>query len=195
MTILGFRKCLPKNCTNILLIIYIFCKFILVYECVEMLYLLNLAKKPPEPVEVIIERVLTSDVKKITQRDFFFAWKDFQETELWKIRFPEREEIYGIMSLSYFPSEYRIEINLIASRSDQVGPSKQYQRIAGTLIAWACRLAVKEYGYKACVSLTPKTKLVEHYQKAYGMLSAGRQLFVEGFSLYKLIQTYVDHEP
>jgi hypothetical protein len=101
----------------------------------------------------------------------------------------------GAMSLTDFPSESRIEINLIASQHNNVGTEKLYDRIAGCLISWACRLAVGKYGYNACVSLNPKTRLINYYKKKYGMLSAGMQLYIEGLNLYQLIQTYIDYEP
>ncbi|MDR6563537.1 MULTISPECIES: N-acetyltransferase [unclassified Arcicella] len=146
------------------------------------------------PVEAIIEPILAGDIKKLTKKDFLFNWKDFADTDLWKLRIVDSKEILGVMSLTYYPIEYRIEINLITSRSDNVGSNKQYDRIAGCLISWACRLAVKQYGYLACISLKPKTKLVKYYQDKYGMLNGGQQLYLEGKSLYTLIQTYIDYE-
>ncbi|MCF2491616.1 N-acetyltransferase [Dyadobacter sp. CY347] len=159
------------------------------------MYLFNNSDDPPTAVEATIEPVTASDLKKLTKKDFVFNWKDFAATELWKLRIADSGIILGVMSLTYYPLEYRIEINLITSRSDNVGPNKQYDRIAGCLIAWACRLAVKLYGNLACVSLKPKTRLVRHYQEKYGMLDGGQQLYVDGRPLYNLIQTYIDHEP
>lgn len=159
------------------------------------MYLLNRGSDPPVPVEAIIEPVAISDLKKLTKKDFHFAWKDFLETELWKLRTTENREILGVMSLTYYPLEYRIEINLIASRRDNTGSGKQYDRIAGCLIGWACRLAVKEYAHLAGISLKPKTRLVKYYQDKYGMLSGGQQLYLDGRPLYQLIETYIDHEP
>jgi hypothetical protein len=159
------------------------------------MYLFNKGDDPPTAVEAIIEPVTASDLKKLTKKDFVFNWKAFAATELWKLRIADSGIILGAMSLTYYPLEYRIEINLITSRSDNVGPNKQYDRIAGCLIGWACRLAVKLYGNLACVSLKPKTRLVRHYQEKYGMLDGGQQLYVDGRPLYNLIQTYIDHEP
>lgn len=158
------------------------------------MYLLNIGLKPPIRVEIVIEPVSTGDLKKLTKKDFFFDWKELESSEFWKLRLVNDTAILGVMSLTYHTLEDRIEINLIASRRDNVGPTKQYERIAGCLIGWACRLAVKKYGFMACVSLRPKSKLIEHYQKAYGMLSAGPQLYLEGKPLYTLIQKYIDHE-
>lgn len=159
------------------------------------MYLLNRGVDPPAPVEAIVEPITTSDLPKLTKKNFLFNWKDLAETQLWKLRLADSKELLGAMSLTEYPHEYRIEINLITSRRDNVGADKQYDRIAGCLIGWACRLAVKQYGHQACVSLRPKTRLIKHYQAKYGMLNAGQQLFLEGVPLYNLIKTYIDHEP
>lgn len=152
-------------------------------------------RSAPVPVKVAIEPVAVGDIRNLTKKDFYFSWKEYTETELWKLQLVDSAEILGVMSLTYHPSEYRIEINLIASHRNNVGTNKQYDRIAGCLIGWACRLAVKQYGFRACVSLTPKTKLIEHYRNHYNMLNGGQQLYVEDASLYSLVQTYIDHEP
>ena len=159
------------------------------------MHLFDRTADPTASVSAVIEPVNTGDVKKLTRKNFLFNWSDFSETELWKIRTEDSKEILGVMSLTYYASEERIEINLIASKKDNVGTNKRYDRIAGCLIGWACRLAVKEYGSSACVSLKPKTKLAQHYQRKYGMKNAGQQLFLDGISLYSLIRQYVDYEP
>ncbi|GAB3162604.1 N-acetyltransferase [Telluribacter humicola] len=159
------------------------------------MYLLYIGVNPPAYVKAVIEPLTSSDLSKLTPRDFYFNWKDFEDTDLWKLRLQDSNEILAAMSLTGFPSESRIEINLIASRRNNVGPEKQYDRVAGCLIGWACRLAVGKYGVDACVSLTPKTQLINYYKNKYSMLSAGTQLYVDGPTLYQLIQTYIDHEP
>lgn len=159
------------------------------------MYLLDRSANPPSPVEVMIEPVTESDLETLTPEDYYFNWKDFEKTELWKIRRVNSKDILGAMSLTSVPSDARIEVNLICSRRDNVGSQKQYDRIVGCLLSWAGRLAVKEHGHLACISLIPKTRLIKHYQNKYGMLRAGQQLFLEGIPLYRLIQTYIYNEP
>ena len=55
---------------------------------------------------------------------------------------------------------------------------------------FACREAIKFYAENACVSLFPKTELKQHYIKKYGMTAAGKQVFLEGVALYKLLEKY-----
>ena len=73
----------------------------------------------------------------------------------------------------------------------KTGKKQAYDRITGTMIAFACREAVKLYEINACVSLIPKTELKRHYLSIYGMSDAGRQLFLEGTSLLNLINKYL----
>ncbi len=73
------------------------------------------------------------------------------------------------------------------------GSNKVYKHIAGNLIAFAGIQAIKEFAEMACVSLVPKTELIEHYMTKYSMLQAGRSLFLDGKELQQLIAKY-DHE-
>jgi hypothetical protein len=83
-----------------------------------------------------------------------------------------------------------MEITLLASSIDNQGKTKKYGRIAGCLIAFACRLAKALYGDDACISLIPKTALIKHYMQKYYMLYAGCQLYLEGVLLNKLLNEY-----
>ena len=94
------------------------------------------------------------------------------------------------MALIDFPSEKRIEIKLLATSIENKGKFKQYDRIIGCLIAYACRLSAKKYMEEACVSLIPKTELINHYKQKYHMAYNGRQLFLEYHALNKLIKEY-----
>ena len=63
---------------------------------------------------------------------------------------------------------------------------KQYENVAGCLIAYCCRLSF-EKGYDGFVSLVPKTQLIKHYQKMYGFEQFGRQLAVYSTIAERLI--------
>ncbi len=62
------------------------------------------------------------------------------------------------MSLADRQVDFAIEIRLLASSLENVGKTKQYQRIALCLIAFACRKAF-EAGCGVYVCLKPKTEL------------------------------------
>lgn len=102
------------------------------------------------------------------------------------------------MALVDYPHESRIEIQLLAASAENVilehekgKKQKEYEKIAGNLIAWAARMAIAKYGIKACVSLKPKTKLKSHYLAEYGMLDAGLHVFLEGSYIHKIIAKYI----
>jgi hypothetical protein len=135
-----------------------------------------------------IERVIDDDYKVITKAKYFFDWKKEKESWVYKLILNESEEILGLMSLTNFENEDRIQINLLAVSKANRGKNRIYDGIATNLIVFACREAVKLYAENACVSLIPKTELKFHYIQKYGMIDAGRQVFLEGIVLYKLLE-------
>jgi len=142
-------------------------------------------------VQVTVQRVEQSDFKVITKKRFFFNWSKFkQEAEIYKLVFTDSPEILGLIGLIYVPSEDRVEIKLLAVARENVGSGKQYEGIAGCLIAYAVREALKNYGALACVSLTPKTEIYQHYINKYQMKPAGQQVYLDGQALFELINIY-----
>jgi len=140
---------------------------------------------------VIVQRVEPSDFKDITKRQFFFRWDQLKgEADLYKLTFEDSPVILGLIALVDVPSEYRIEIKLIAVSNENRGRLKKYEGIAGCLIAYAAREALKKYDRLACISLTPKTELRRHYITKYGMKTAGQQVYAENENLWELIETY-----
>ena len=140
--------------------------------------------------KVVIEPVLDKDYKGITKKRYFFNWKTEKKYDVYKIRRVGNDDILGVMSLMNHAGEKRIEIKLLAVSFENRGNKKQYEGIAGTLIGFACREAVKYYGNEACVSLVPKTEIKEHYISKYGMINAGDQIFLEGLPLLKILKNY-----
>ncbi|MEO4004329.1 N-acetyltransferase [Flavobacterium sp. CAU 1735] len=142
--------------------------------------------------EISIERVTDQDYKKITKARFFFNWKTERQNCVYKLRILESEVILGLISLTHYPEESRIEINLLAVSKENRGKEKQYDDIAGNLIGFACKEAVNHYAEIACVSLIPKTKLKKHYITKYGMEDAGKHICLEGLALFRIIEKYID---
>jgi len=140
---------------------------------------------------VIISVADDEDFKMLTKKRYSFTWKSFKhKATIYKLRIEGADDILGVMGLINVQDEKRIEIKLLASSAENIGKNKLYDGIAGCLIAFACRLAVSEYGIEACVSLIPKTELANHYMKKYYMLNAGWQLYLEGSVLNKLLKEY-----
>lgn len=140
--------------------------------------------------KVVIERLTLKELGNLSKARYFFNWKTEQKNEVYKLTIEGSEDILGLLSLIVHEEEKRIEINLLAVSKENRGKNKVYERIAGNLIAWACIVAVKRFGEDACVSLVPKTDLIKHYMNAYGMMNAGRSLYLSDESLLNLIDTY-----
>ena len=91
--------------------------------------------------------------------EFSFDWRIERKNEVYKLYVKsEREDILGLMSLIYWPSEYRIHLNLIEVSQSNRGRNKKIKHVGGCLIAFACQLAFIR-GYAGFVSLKPKTRL------------------------------------
>ncbi|CAM3409354.1 hypothetical protein [Aquirufa ecclesiirivi] len=146
--------------------------------------------KSGEIKEIVVERLQDSDYKEITKSKYHFNWKKQKENDVYKLRLIESEEILGLMSMKVYTAEKRIEIVLLACSIANTRKNKIFDRIAGNLIAFACREAIKLFGADACVSLIPKTKLKNHYMSKYGMLDAGRQIYLASNSLINLLIKY-----
>jgi hypothetical protein len=141
------------------------------------------------PVEILeISAISLSEI--LEKNNFEFDWTDETHHNLFALNIIENGDIVGLMALKDVKDELRIEIILLESSKDNVGPSKTYEKIAGCLIAWACRLAFIK-GYYGFVSLTPKTRLIEHYKNAYGFEQFGRQLAVGTEQSHQLIKKYL----
>ncbi len=142
--------------------------------------------------EIEIVPVIPLDYQEISKPRFWFNWNEETSNEVYKLRIEETKDILGLISLESIQRESRIEIRLLAVSRENRGENKKFDHIAGNLIAFACIRATTLFGEWACVSLTPKTLLINHYMKKYKMLQAGRSLFVDGLELIELIKRY-DH--
>ena len=126
----------------------------------------------------------------MTKKHFSFNWKLEKSRAVYKLTTRGRTDILGLMSLSFFDDEQRIEIRLLAVAEQHKGSDKKIDRIAGNLIAFAARMSFKKYGAMAAISLVPKTELGQYYMDKYGFQQAGLSLFMEGKELMKLLKEY-----
>ena len=140
--------------------------------------------------KVKIELVSKDDLKSMTKSKFFFDWKTENKEGVYKLIKHDDNQILGLMSFLNYQSDQRIEIKLLAVSKENRGKNMKYERIAGTLIGYCCKEAVKRYGIEGCVSLIPKTELKEHYIIKYKMIDAGYQVFLEGESLLNILKNY-----
>jgi hypothetical protein len=126
--------------------------------------------------------------------EFLFEWELEKRHEVYKLFLKEEENtILGLISLIDYPDKLRIHINLIEVAIEQVGKGKEFDHIAGCLIAFACSLSFKK-NYEGFVSLTPKTNLIRLYQEKYGFRQFGRMLGSEYQQSKNLIDKYIGDE-
>lgn len=141
--------------------------------------------------KVVIGKIHPFDLAILTPKRYSFTWKSFKRNAvIYKLTKEGEKDILGVMALMDYPAEQRIEIKLLASSIENQGRNKKYDRIAGCLIAYACRLAADKYLDDACVSLLPKTALINHYKQKYHMVWGGWQLFLERDTLLNLLKEY-----
>jgi hypothetical protein len=143
--------------------------------------------------DAIIDLVEAEDYKILTKRRYFFNWAEEADQEVYKIKIVGSSDILGLVSVERIPKEWRIHIRLLTVSKENKGSGKTFENIAGNLITFVTKLAVKEFGELACVSLKPKGAIVQHYVDKFGMNKTGQTLSVEITEILDLINTY-DYE-
>lgn len=147
--------------------------------------------KTQEKLEAIVEKIAPLEIKQILKnKQFKFRWSSESKYEVYKLYIRESEEIVGLMSLQDWPNELRLEIRLIESSKDNVGSDKKYDRIAGSLIAFACGTSF-DRGYNGFISLVPKTALRSHYINEFGMEEGGKSVYSDTLNSAELINKYL----
>lgn len=139
--------------------------------------------------QVKIEPVESGDYKNLTKRRYFFDWAEEKEWEIYKLRIIDSSDILGLVSFERIPTEWRIHIRLLSVSKENRGGDKKYKHIAGNLITFVSKIAIKEYAELACVSLKPKEIIAQHYIDKYGMNITGMTLSVEIIEIMNLINT------
>ena len=143
--------------------------------------------------KVEILPVESEDFKLLTKKRYFFNWETEKKYELYKLRIEGTTDILGLVSIERIPKELRIHIRLLTVSNENRGKTKSYENIAGNLITYVSKLAIKEYAEYACVSLKPKSEISKHYIDKFGMNKTGLILSVEINEIMNLINTY-DYE-
>lgn len=139
-------------------------------------------------VNVAVRKIAKKELKNLA--NFDFNWIKEKDYELYKLVIYKSNEILGLLSIERIFSELRIEIRLLEISKENVGSKKKYDRIAGILIAFACKESFQN-GFYGFVSLIPKTKLINHYQQKYGFIPFGKHLAVELKSSELLMNKYL----
>lgn len=155
------------------------------------MYVIETSSGSRQQIEVIpLEDV---DYKSLNKARYFFDWKAEKGYEVYKLRVSGSNDILGLISLERIPQEWRVHIRLLTVSIENKGEGKQYEMIAGNMIAHAAKIAVREYAEYACLSLKPKSQIAQLYIDRYQMKATGITLSIEVPEILDLIKSY-DHE-
>lgn len=154
---------------------------------------IEISNKKKHPVEIV--SLKKGELTGLKKNQFFFDWKLEKEFEVYKLQIVGKSEILGLISLERIPQEWRVHIRLLTVSKENKGRKKKYNKIAGNLIAYAAKIAVKEYGEFACVSLRSKGEITKHYISKYKMtLTTGSTLSIQVPEILDLINIYDNEE-
>jgi ribosomal protein S6E (S10) len=135
------------------------------------------------PVEI-------DEFKTLRKDRYFFDWKIETNQEVYKLQIKGSSDILGLVSIERIPQEWRIHIRLLTVSKENKGNEKKYDKIAGNLIAHVAKIAIREFGELACVSLRPKSQIAHHYIRKYNMNLTGMTLSIEVPEIIDLINLY-----
>jgi hypothetical protein len=150
-----------------------------------------LHKKSKRLHEAVIELVQNEDWEIIEKSgQFEFNWRKEKKYLVHKIGLKIEDEILGLIALEDIPKEYRIHIRLIENSNKNKGTNKEYDFVAGCLIARSCQIAF-EKDYDGFVSLKPKSEIRVLYKNKYGFRNMGNLLYTELSNSEELIKKYL----
>ncbi|WP_298518064.1 hypothetical protein [uncultured Kordia sp.] len=147
----------------------------------------------------LIEVEIVSALGKMPSCDdgWNFEWNDLikeknTKTYILKIK-NVPNSIEGILQL-------RIENDMLIMNIVEIAPynigsnTKKFDRVAGCLIAFACRESFKiEGNYKGFLTFVSKTKLIDWYRDKYGAIQAfGQRMYIDDVAGLRLIEEYLD---
>jgi hypothetical protein len=143
-----------------------------------------------EKYSVDILPVEIEDFKTLRKDRYFFDWRIEKSQEVYKLQIKGSSDILGLVSIERIPQEWRIHIRLLTVSKENKGNEKKYDKIAGNLIAYVAKIAIREFGELACVSLRPKSQIAQHYIDKYNMNITGMTLSIEVPEIIDLINLY-----
>lgn len=144
--------------------------------CFYFLYL-NFIKRHMYIVHQLTGEKTKCEILKVEKKDFIFIKKNFSfdwsleshKHEVYKLKVLNNNFIHGLISVS--SEEEYLLLWLVELHEKNIGKSKEFDRIAGNLIAFAAVKALREFdGYMKLVS---KSELIEHYKVKYGFMRIG----------------------
>lgn len=103
-------------------------------------------------------------------------------------------KVHGVIQL--VNNQGMLIMELIELAPFNIGSKKEYKNVAGCLIAFGCKEALKlETAYKGYLTFVSKTTLIELYKsKYYATQTIGNRMYIDPLSGEKLINTYLKDE-
>jgi hypothetical protein len=138
--------------------------------------------------------VTQDEIKTVLKKNgWAFNWKKEYSNghrQLYKLTITDDSTIQGLLSLEPIKGQQYIEMHLIELAPRNKGDKRKYLGIARHLIAFACKMAF-EMGFEGYVAFTAKTKLIEHYERAFGANRMfGHRMFIATEAAKKLVNLY-----
>lgn len=157
-----------------------------------MTYISDLASNKPFEVEIF----LANGEMPLKKDGWKFDWNKLikeKNTKTYVLKLKNNNQsIEGILQL-------RIENNMLIMDVIEIAPqnygstNKKFDRVAGCLIAFACRESFKIEGiYKGFLTFTSKTDLIDWYKEKYGATQAlGHKMYIDDLVGLELIEKYL----
>ncbi len=100
--------------------------------------------------------------------------------------------VHGCLQLKNIEGMLIMEIIELAPFN--IGHKKEYDKVAGCLIAFSCREAIKlDSNYKGYLTFVSKSALISLYiDKYYATLSIGQRMYIDPIAGEKLINEYLN---
>jgi hypothetical protein len=160
------------------------------------MYIQELASGDHIDVEVILASLKDMPMKK---DGWNFNWRSTirskgGQTFVLRERF-NSSIVHGVLQLKIY--EGMMIMDMIEIAPHNIGSKrKKYDRVAGILIAFACRESFKlDSDYKGFLTFQSKTLLIELYQEKYGArLALGQRMYIEPEVGLNLINEYLQDE-
>jgi hypothetical protein len=150
--------------------------------------IIDLSTGEKHSVEILPVEI--DEFKTLRKDRYFFDWQIEKNKEVYKLQIKGSSDILGLVSIERIFEEWRIHIRLLTVSKENKGKGKKYDKIAGNLIAFVAKIAIREYGELACVSLRPKSQIAQHYIDKYNMNITGMTLSIEVPEIISLINLY-----
>ena len=140
-----------------------------------------------------ISRFTKADCKTTLKKNGWnFDWKaelDDDINEVYKLTIAGTLNIIqGVLSIRR--EKDHIFMNLLENAPFNIGKNKQYEGVAGNLVAYACKISFQA-GFEGFLAFTAKTKLIKHYEENLGAIHFGSQrMLIQTHSAKLLVEKY-----